>query len=211
MICKHCGLDNPEQNEFCGKCGQPLVIEEEFAESLDVADVPQKTRAKRAKKFIIGGTIILVLVIICASFIAEQQGRQLVIDTENKRQDMETVEDIAIKHYNAAYDLLYEKGDCEAASRELSNISYSDKVRLTDELKGLIRYLESEIKRVRSGRAIQNRDVFIGMSKGDAELAWGKPEDINRTINRYSTHEQWCYSGNRYLYFDDGILTSIQD
>ncbi|MWV44976.1 hypothetical protein GRF59_15240 [Paenibacillus sp. HJL G12] len=52
----------------------------------------------------------------------------------------------------------------------------------------------------------------IGMTK-DQVLAstWGKPKNINRTKTATLTHEQWVYGSNRYLYFDNGILTTIQD
>lgn len=52
----------------------------------------------------------------------------------------------------------------------------------------------------------------IGMTKSEVENStWGKPNKINKTTTQYRVHEQWVYSGNRYLYFDDGILTSIQE
>ena len=53
--------------------------------------------------------------------------------------------------------------------------------------------------------------VGIGMSKNDAiASSWGKPRKINTTINAYGTREQWVYDGG-YLYFNNGILTSIQN
>ena len=52
----------------------------------------------------------------------------------------------------------------------------------------------------------------IGMTKTEAENStWGKPTKINKTTTAYGTHEQWVYSENRYLYFDNGYLTSIQE
>lgn len=52
----------------------------------------------------------------------------------------------------------------------------------------------------------------IGMTRGEAQKStWGKPIDINKTTTKYGTHEQWVYDGYKYLYFEDGILTSIQD
>ncbi|MFS0883418.1 hypothetical protein [Metabacillus niabensis] len=53
--------------------------------------------------------------------------------------------------------------------------------------------------------------VTIGMTKEEVlTKGWGKPEDINRTVTKYGTSEQWIYSNYNYLYFEDGILTSIQ-
>lgn len=39
---------------------------------------------------------------------------------------------------------------------------------------------------------------------------WGKPKSINETITAGGRHEQWIYPGHQYLYFDNGVLTSIQ-
>jgi hypothetical protein len=52
--------------------------------------------------------------------------------------------------------------------------------------------------------------VRIGMTKAMARAAWGEPSDINRTITASVVHEQWVY-GDSYLYFDNGILTTIQN
>lgn len=52
--------------------------------------------------------------------------------------------------------------------------------------------------------------VKIGWSKQMCRESWGEPERINKTTNSSGTHEQWCYPGSQYLYFDNGKLTSIQ-
>jgi len=58
----------------------------------------------------------------------------------------------------------------------------------------------------------RSRGVHIGMSKDDAlASSWGKPEKINTTTNVYGTREQWVYGGSGYLYFENGVLTSIQN
>ena len=51
--------------------------------------------------------------------------------------------------------------------------------------------------------------VSLGMTKLMCELSWGKPKKINETITSGLVSEQWVYSDN-YLYFEDGILTTIQ-
>lgn len=52
----------------------------------------------------------------------------------------------------------------------------------------------------------------IGMDKSRIKYGtnWGSPEYINTTIDAKGSHEQWVYRGNRYLYFDNNKLTSIQ-
>ena len=59
----------------------------------------------------------------------------------------------------------------------------------------------------------KKKGVQIGMTAERVRLSsWGKPSSINRS--QYADrieHEQWCYGSHSYLYFDDGILTSIQN
>ena len=59
--------------------------------------------------------------------------------------------------------------------------------------------------------AIEDEEVFLGMTIEQARLSWGKPMQINRTISHSRKHEQWVYGGRRYLYFENGLLTAIQD
>jgi hypothetical protein len=55
--------------------------------------------------------------------------------------------------------------------------------------------------------------VRIGMTREQAIAAWGRPRDINRTSSSYGVHEQWVYGeyGSGYLYFEDGVLTTVQN
>lgn len=53
----------------------------------------------------------------------------------------------------------------------------------------------------------------IGMTKEQVikRTNWGAPNDINRTITAGGIREQWVFGIGRYLYFANGILTTIQD
>lgn len=52
----------------------------------------------------------------------------------------------------------------------------------------------------------------IGMTEKQVGTGkWGWPNKVNRTINASGKSEQWIYDGIGYLYFTNGILTSIQD
>lgn len=53
--------------------------------------------------------------------------------------------------------------------------------------------------------------VEIGMTKEMCRDSWGSPYDVNNTIVAGNHHEQWVYSRGNYLYFDNGILTGIQN
>jgi hypothetical protein len=54
--------------------------------------------------------------------------------------------------------------------------------------------------------------VRVGMTKAEVlKSNWGKPESVNKTTNASGVREQWVYGGRNYLYFRNGILTSIQN
>lgn len=57
---------------------------------------------------------------------------------------------------------------------------------------------------------IERGEVAIGFTKAMCKEAWGSPRSVNTTENKYGVHEQWVYGGGRYLYFDNGVLTTIQ-
>ena len=62
----------------------------------------------------------------------------------------------------------------------------------------------------KQGLAIFNGTLFIGMSKNQCIDAIGNPQRINRTTTASRQSEQWVYH-NKYLYFENGVLTTIQD
>jgi hypothetical protein len=59
--------------------------------------------------------------------------------------------------------------------------------------------------------------IGLGMTDEQVRASWGQPRDKNRTVSVYGVREQWIYgsaksyASSRYLYFNDGILTSWQD
>ncbi|MCM3318050.1 hypothetical protein M3603_15640 [Rummeliibacillus stabekisii] len=52
----------------------------------------------------------------------------------------------------------------------------------------------------------------IGMTDYEVlnESTWGKPKRINTTVTVDGKREQWVYSYDKYLYFEDGYLVSMQ-
>lgn len=72
--------------------------------------------------------------------------------------------------------------------------------------------LNKESNNTKPKEVVKIKKPEIGMTKSEVENStWGKPEDINKTTTAYGTREQWCYSGYKYIYFENGIVTSIQD
>ncbi|MEI6132274.1 MAG: zinc ribbon domain-containing protein [Bacillota bacterium] len=52
----------------------------------------------------------------------------------------------------------------------------------------------------------------IGMTAEEVRNStWGSPEDINTTRTEFGVDEQWCYPSSKYIYLEDGIVTTIQD
>lgn len=61
------------------------------------------------------------------------------------------------------------------------------------------------------GSYIADGKVVLGMNKEMCIASWGNPININRTIVKGLTSEQWVYGWGTYLYFDNGVLSAIQD
>lgn len=52
--------------------------------------------------------------------------------------------------------------------------------------------------------------VHMGMSADQVREAWGKPDRVNSTITSGGRHEQWVWGSRQYAYFQEGVLTSVQ-
>lgn len=64
--------------------------------------------------------------------------------------------------------------------------------------------------------AILRRQIHVGMTMDQVKRAWGPPSSINRTLTSRSIREQWVYhpfgeAHGNYVYFVDGIVTTIQN
>ena len=60
---------------------------------------------------------------------------------------------------------------------------------------------------------ISEGNIWLGMEAEQLQVSWGRPTDINRTVTRYGTHEQWVYrydTKTQYVYLEDGSVTSWQ-
>lgn len=57
--------------------------------------------------------------------------------------------------------------------------------------------------------------IVTGMSETHVRRSWGTPTKINRSTGSYGVHEQWVYENgsigrSQYVYFQNGVVTSIQ-
>ena len=75
--------------------------------------------------------------------------------------------------------------------------------------------LQKEVALVRKYGKV-NADLIIrnqvrtGWSKAMCRESWGAPKSVNVMSGAYGTTEQWVYSSSCYLYFKNGVLTTIQ-
>lgn len=53
--------------------------------------------------------------------------------------------------------------------------------------------------------------IRIGMTQEMCIDAWGNPSDVNKTSGSFGVHEQWVYGVGSYVYFENGIITTIQN
>ena len=82
---------------------------------------------------------------------------------------------------------------------------FIEQYKFSDPEKAFPRIPKSDWNLIRQGR------IRIGMSKDACKLSWGEPDDINTSRGRWGVHEQWVYSRNRYVYFENGKLSAIQE
>ena len=59
-------------------------------------------------------------------------------------------------------------------------------------------------------QAIEECEIFVGMTTTQVQMSIGIAEDENTTITSTGKSEQWVYPNNVYLYFEGGILKTIQ-
>lgn len=92
-----------------------------------------------------------------------------------------------------------------ALTLEDEDNQFIDHYKFSNPEKAFPRIPKSDWNLIRQGR------IRIGMSKDACKLSWGEPDDINTSRGRWGVHEQWVYSRNRYVYFENGKLSAIQD
>lgn len=113
--------------------------------------------------------------------------------------------------YNYASALEHEaKGDLDMMKYYLALISDDYDGPLSKEIKSkiVLRYDEISEKK----KFINMKDPAIGMTAKEVENStWGSPQDINKTTTASGVSEQWVYSGYRYIYLENGIVTAIQE
>lgn len=113
-----------------------------------------------------------------------------------------------VKRQKAVRDSLQQAQRLEVIRK---NQAKADSIRKVQAAKEAIRK-QNNIKKFgqTNGTLINEGKVRIGFTKEMCIAAWGKPQDVNKTIDQMGTIEQWVYNLYDYLYFKNGKLATIQ-
>ncbi|OMP66888.1 hypothetical protein [Domibacillus epiphyticus] len=126
---------------------------------------------------------------------------------------------ILLNDYLKIHEVIYIK-DSEGNTVNPSELEYlQQEVDRISEIKTAIaedrfKKMQEEWKIEETEKEITEQEakkVYIGMTQAEVLERWGKPKDINRTVSANGTGEQWVYPNYQYLYFEDGILVTIQN
>jgi hypothetical protein len=183
--------------------------------------------------FAVSGAVFLLVIILSknsneiaptSSVMSEMMEEKFEEESEEEKQQREIEEEEARKKAEEQRMLANEEkfnSLVNIAKNASSNNNFSAAVKAMNDAMSLNhRYTEAlelknkylELKTQQEKAIKKTQGVRLGMTKQDVrDSSWGKPKDINRTITEYMTYEQWVYDGYKYLYFEDGILTTIQD
>jgi hypothetical protein len=95
-----------------------------------------------------------------------------------------------------------DKGDVGYVRYNAADIGqYESTQKRSEELKGRLAAIHERCK----------TPTRIGMNEDQVvNSCWGAPQTVNTTRTGRHVHEQWVYPRDQYLYFDDGILRTMQ-
>ncbi len=58
---------------------------------------------------------------------------------------------------------------------------------------------------------MRRKALFMQLRGEATHTKWGIPKDKNITTFEWGVNEQWVFSGNRYVYIEDGYVTAVQE
>lgn len=77
MYCSKCGAKNPDEHQFCEKCGAPLMKKQQEASTEEPQASPVDANASRKKRRTMGGIAIIAVVVVCIIAIVVNMGQQV--------------------------------------------------------------------------------------------------------------------------------------
>lgn len=80
------------------------------------------------------------------------------------------------------------------------------------ELVSVLKDDDTTVYKWESKESEEIKEPRIGMTSEEVKKStWGEPKKINKTTHSWGTNEQWCYDNYKYIYFDNGVVTAIQE
>ena len=61
------------------------------------------------------------------------------------------------------------------------------------------------------GLLIFNHQIAIGMTYGNVQAAWGKPEKVDRSTFSSGVREYWFFKGGTMVVFENGRVSSFHE
>lgn len=198
---------------------------------------PQKTEPKNIVKKVVKwcGIVFLIFFVIrigqCGLYVAQEAKKEQAVADQKKLADEKKVADFKAMAPQAHLDEAKRLGNGPLADKHLKEVpeDFSGKTALVASLKKERDAIAEAAKRAAKLKADKEKlkadaekrkqlaewkkqGVTIGMTAERVRLSsWGRPQSINRTTYASGEREQWVYGGHNYLYFVNGILTTIQN
>lgn len=129
-------------------------------------------------------------------------------------QNLDDKELIQMTRAADAADLIADVDIGHIESAKSLKADYADILAKQPEAKAKVEKILSDVRKqdLKAKAEKKKLGVTIGMSKDDVlASSWGRPNSINRTTGTWGVHEQWCYGGHNYLFFENGVLTTIMN
>ncbi|MGN7329726.1 hypothetical protein [Bacillus altitudinis] len=135
----------------------------------------------------------------------ELDGKELDVENHDSYMYIEAMLD-KVKYSNDHTDLKFK----QFKKRNLEKIKSLETLKTENTTIDKNEIEEYERNKQIEDRTLNPQSVSIGMTEEDVLLnGWGRPAKVNTNVTKSRTLKQWVYKGNKYLYFEDGILTSI--
>ncbi|WP_144523185.1 hypothetical protein [Bacillus pumilus] len=135
----------------------------------------------------------------------ELDGKELDVENHDSYMYIEAMLD-KVKYSNDHTDLKFK----QFKKRNLEKIKSLETLKTENTTIDKNEIEEYERNKQIEDRTLNPQSVSIGMTEEDVLLnGWGRPTKVNTNVTKSRTLKQWVYKENKYLYFEDGILTSI--
>ncbi|CAH1210319.1 hypothetical protein PAECIP111893_03198 [Paenibacillus plantiphilus] len=123
----------------------------------------------------------------------------------------------ALQNYAAAKYFEEEQSE-EAIILSIARIEANYDGPFAAEIKSIQKKYRSDVNKIREQEnrfrnmeIIKKDDPQIGMTAQEVENStWGAPDRIHTTESKYGTREQWAYDNRGYIYFEDGVVSTIR-